>query len=428
MNRSFIFDLIFLCGFLCLILPVSGQAQSTLDRISAVERSDGKGYVIRYHLEEMVDSFRVNQPTADMIQMMLYSEELDTMDLRLPPVSDTFPSVDVHKTDLGVGVDLYLGPGSFFKTSVYPDQNKRHLLLALEYATADEIRSITDGSEPIVWNIDKNRLNQGSVSGPADEETDNSLLGLRNNGAFTTIVLDAGHGGKDSGTLNPSMGLMEKDIVLPVTLKVGEYIREYMPDVNVIYTRTDDTFLSLSERGLIAARNDANLFVSIHANAAPGAPSAYGTETYFLGLAKSDDALDVMKRENSVVRFENGSGGLNLSEEELLIYELTNSGNMAISERISSMIENQFKNRAGRRSRGVKQAGFEVLWHSSTPSVLVELGFLTNPNEARYLTSEYGQAILASAIFRAIRDFKNEYDQSMRVGNTAENTSQASNE
>ena len=370
----------------------------------------------------MVDSFRVNQPTADMIQMMLYSEELDTMDLQLPPASNTFTALDVHKTDLGVGIDLYLGPESYFKTSVYPDQNRRHLLLALEYTTAEEIRRITDGSEPIVWNIDKNRQNQE----PTDNNTDNSFLGLRNNGAFTTIVLDAGHGGKDSGTMNRSMGLMEKDVVLPVTLKVGEYIREYMPDVNVIYTRTDDTYLSLSERGLIAARNDANLFVSIHANAAPNAPSAYGTETFFLGLAKSDDALDVMKRENSVVRFENGSGGLNLSEEELLIYELTNSGNMAISERISSMIENQFKNRAGRRSRGVKQAGFEVLWHSSTPSVLIELGFLSNPNEARYLTSEYGQAILASAIFRAIRDFKNEYDQSMRSADTS-GTSTASN-
>lgn len=417
-----------LCGLLCLTFPLTGFTQTSLDRISAVERSDGKGYVIRYHLDEMVDSFRVNQPSSDMIQMMLYSEELDTTGLSLPPFSDTFPSVDVHKTDLGVGVNVHLGEGSYFKTSVYPDQNRRHLLLALERTTLDEIRQITDGVEPIVWNIDKTRDAQYPNESAAEDNGDNSFLGLRTTDKFTTIVLDAGHGGKDPGTSNRRMRINEKDVVLAVTLKVGEYIKQYMPGVNVLYTRTDDTFVPLPERGLVATRNKADLFVSIHANAAPNAPSAHGTETFFLGLARSESALEVMKRENSVVQFENGGGGLNLSEEELLIYELTNSGNMAISERIATMIESQFKYRASRRSRGVKQAGLEALWHASTPAVLVELGFLSNTSEARYLTSEYGQAILASAVFRAIRDFKDEFDRSLQNGEPSETTTRASNE
>jgi N-acetylmuramoyl-L-alanine amidase len=428
MIRSFIFDVALLCGVLCFVIPFSGSAQTSLDRISAVERSDGKGYVIRYHLTELADSFRVIQPSTDMIQMMLYSDDIDTTGLSLPPVSDIFPALEVHKTDLGVGVNVHLGEGNFFKTTVYPDQNQRHLLLALERTTPDEIRRITDGVEPIVWNIDKTRESVPGLDNSTDEESDNSFLRLRNSENFTTIVLDAGHGGKDPGTSNRQLGLLEKDVVLAVTLKVGEYIKQYMPEVNVLYTRTDDTFVPLPERGLVATRNKADLFVSIHANSAPSAPTAYGTETFFLGLARSESALEVMKRENSVVQFENGGAGLNLSEEELLIYELSNSGNMAISERIATMVEGQFKNRAGRRSRGVKQAGLEALWHASTPAVLIELGFLSNPNEARYLTSEYGQAILASAIFRAIRDFKNEYDRSLRNGNTVQNTSRASNE
>lgn len=426
MNRSFIFDLLLLCGILFFLLPQHGSAQISLDRISAVERSDGKGYVIRYHLSELADSFRVTQPSSDMIQMMIYSGNIDTTGLSLPPQSQTFQNVEVHKTNLGVGVNIFLGEGFYFKTAVYPDQNQRHLLLALERTSSEQVRTITDGVEPVVWNIDKNETT--AEPGATDNIEDNSFLRLRNSENFTTIVLDAGHGGKDPGTSNRQLGLREKDVVLAVTLKVGEYIKQYMPDVNVLYTRTDDTFIPLPERGLVATRNKADLFVSIHANSAENAPSAHGTETFFLGLARSESALDVMKRENSVVVFENEGGGLNLSEEELLIYELTNSGNMAISERIATMVENQFESRASRRSRGVKQAGLEALWHASTPAVLIELGFLSNPSEARYLTSEYGQAILASAIFRAIRDFKDEYDKSLRNGSSGTQTTRASNE
>ncbi len=128
-----------------------------------------------------------------------------------------------------------------------------------------------------------------------------------------------------------------------------------------------------------------------------------------------------MKRENSVIELEEGSGPMQLSEEELLIYELANAGNMAVSERLASMIEDQFRTRAQRRSRGVKQAGFVVLWNLPMPAVLVELGFISNPNEARYMASEYGQTILASAIFRAIRDFKVEHDKTVRQNSTASN-------
>ena len=403
-----------ICIFLssCVLLLLSAAApvaaQSELHRISAVERSDGKGFVVRYHLSELIDSSLVVQPSTDLIQMKLYSEDLDTLNLRFPPESDTFTGFDVHKTDDGIGIDIFLGQEVYFKTSVYPDQNNTDLLLALEYTTEEVVRQQSEGVLPIAWLTDDSFF---------DTPADHQAMEFQDNMNFNVIVLDAGHGGHDPGTMNTQLGIMEKDVALAVTLKVGEYIEEYLPDVKVVYTREEDEFVPLSERGLTATRANGDLFVSIHVNSAPST-RANGTETFFLGLARSESALEVMKRENSVVDLENGDGSLQLSEEELLLYELTNAGNMAISERIASMVEDQFKNRAQRNSRGVKQAGLEALWHASTPAILIELGFLSNPDEARYLTSEYGQAIMASAIFRAIRDYKDQYERSVNNGST----------
>lgn len=423
MKRVFIFAALFIIGLCLSFLPEIGSAQTTLERISTHERSDGKGYVVRYHLTELADSFKVVQPKPELIQVIIYSEGLDTLNRDSRQLSGPLSEVEVHKFKSGIGIDHYLKAGNYFRANIYPDQNGRHLLLALERKALAEIEQITNNIEPIAWNILFNENNEMQADEEVLEE-DNSFLRLRGSMDFNVIVLDAGHGGHDPGTENKSMRLYEKDIALAVTLKVGEYIEEYLPDVKVVYTRTEDKFVPLGDRGLTATRNKADLFVSIHVNSVENSPSANGTETFFLGLARSQSALEVMKRENSVVDLENGNASLDLSEEELLIYELTNSGNMAISERIATMIETQFSERAGRRSRGVKQAGLEALWHASTPAVLVELGFLSNPSEARFLTSEYGQNIMASAIFRAIRDFKLEYERSLRPNGR----SRASNE
>lgn len=408
MKSRFIFVFLLLAGITFSINSIKVVAQPTLERITTHERSDGKGYVIRYHLSALADSFRVVQPEPELIQLIIYADGIDTLEQQSNRVSGPLSEVSIHTFGSAIGIDHYLNAGNYFRANVYPDQNGRHLLLALERAPYSEIEQFTGSIEPLAW-AQLFPLEEDEIS-----DEDNSFLRLRDSMDFSVIVLDAGHGGKDPGTENRGMRLMEKDIALEVTLRVGAYIEEHLPDVKVVYTRTEDVFVPLSERGLIATRNKADLFVSIHVNAAENSTTAHGTETFFLGLARSASALEVMKRENSVVDLENGSASLDLSEEELLIYELTNSGNMAISERIATMIETQFSERAGRRSRGVKQAGLEALWHASTPAVLVELGFLSNPQEARFLTSDYGQTIMASAIFRAIRDFKLEYERSLR--------------
>jgi N-acetylmuramoyl-L-alanine amidase len=184
-----------------------------------------------------------------------------------------------------------------------------------------------------------------------------------------------------------------------------------MPGVKVVYTRDTDKFVGLKERGRIANRANGDLFVCIHANSARS-PRAHGTETYFLGLERRNTALQVMERENNVVRTKKSRSNKKISKQQLVIYELANSGYIANCEKLAGMLHQQFKDRAMRIARGIKQARFVVLYHASMPAVLVETGFITNPKEAKYLTSDYGQSIIASAIFRAIRDYKEQFDKS----------------
>lgn len=416
MVRAILLNLLFISTLLCAAAPPS-QSQTVLERISVAERSDGKGLVLRYHINGSVDSFRVAQPGPDLIQMMIYSEKLNSDSFTKPKLKPGIERIDYHNNEAGFGIDIFLQENRHFRATGYPDRDRDHMLLALENVTASEISGLTDNGNFIFWYDYQDQQTPFDYTASENDSYQPLASGSRE---FKTIVIDAGHGGYDPGAVNSRLGYREKDIVLSVALKVGNYIKEYMPDVEVIFTREDDTFVKLQDRGLTATRAKGDLFLSIHANSAAN-HRAYGAEIFFLGLARSESALEVMKKENSVVSLENGSGPVHLSEEDLLIYELANAGNIAISERIASMIEDQFRNRAQRRSRGVKQAGLMALWHASTPAVLVELGFLSNPTEANYMASEYGQTILASAIFRAVRDFKAEYDNSMQLENRASN-------
>lgn len=227
-----------------------------------------------------------------------------------------------------------------------------------------------------------------------------------------TVVIDAGHGGHDPGTHGQFSE--EKDVALEVSLLLGKYIKEYLPDVKVIYTRSSDEFIELEERAQIANRNKADVFISVHANAVSRS-TVYGTETYVMGPHRSDDNLDVAKRENSVILQEEGyeeryQGFDPNSPESHIIFSLTQGAYIENSLYLASKIEDQFGKRAGRRSRGVKQAGFWVLWRTAMPSVLVEIGYLTNPKEEKELNDDSIQANIASGIFRAFRDYKNDIE------------------
>jgi N-acetylmuramoyl-L-alanine amidase len=235
---------------------------------------------------------------------------------------------------------------------------------------------------------------------------------LKSDYKVDTIVIDPGHGGKDPGTRGQNA--KEKDVALKIALKLGAYIEKSLPDVKVIYTRKDDRYIPLDERAAIANKHKADLFICIHANAIVNA-NAYGTETYVMGLHKDDGNMDVAKRENSVItldeNYEERYEGFDpKSPESYILFSLTQSAYKESSLLFAQKIEDQFKSKVGRHSRGVKQAGFWVLWRTAMPSVLIETGFLSNVKEEDYLKSEAGQDLIASGIFRAFRDYKTQVE------------------
>ncbi|NOS92088.1 MAG: N-acetylmuramoyl-L-alanine amidase [Cyclobacteriaceae bacterium] len=227
-----------------------------------------------------------------------------------------------------------------------------------------------------------------------------------------TIVIDPGHGGKDPGTMGKKS--KEKDVALKISLKLGAYIEKNFPNVKVIYTRKEDKYVALDERAEIANRNKAQLFICIHANSVPGAP-AHGTETFVMGLHKDKGNFEVAKRENSVIlmdeNYEQRYEGFDpKSPESYILFTLSQSAYHESSLRFAQKVENQFKTKAGRVSRGVKQAGFLVLWRTAMPSVLIETGFLSQGKEESFLLSDDGQDMIASGIYRAFKEYKTEIE------------------
>lgn len=223
-----------------------------------------------------------------------------------------------------------------------------------------------------------------------------------------TVVIDAGHGGYDSGCLGASS--QEKYLALAIARKLRDSLQAAWPDLRIIMTREDDTFVPLSERARIANENKADLFISIHCNFMPGMTATRGTETYVLGAHKLQENLEVAMRENSSILLEDNYEEVYdfdpNSPEGYIIMSMYQNAFLEQSIQFATYVEESLKQHAGRRSRGVKQAGFLVLRATAMPSVLIETGFLSYRPEEEYLRSEAGQAQVAGAIFRAFAKYK----------------------
>jgi len=378
------FALALLAAFL---VPQVSAGTSDVTRVSLTPRSDGLGYVMRIHTSEQVNAF------TDVRKVGQFSYELTLFGSSIansyqPPTLPS-PIMNIHLVPSEGNVVLRFGLSGSFEVSAYRDRGTTDILIGLEHVEA------LPSAEPVAL----------LPRGPTDTARRRWLL--------DTIVIDAGHGGKDPGT--SAYGLREKDITLAIAKKLGGYLRDEL-GVRVVYTRSDDRFVDLEDRGKMANESGGKLFVSIHVNASARSRSAAGTETYFLGMHKTSTAREVMERENAVINLEaNPDRYKGYTQDELIRLALAQSAFMHQSELLASRIEGQFVDRVGRESRGVKQAGFIVLWAASMPAVLVETGFITNRAEANYLTSETGQTYIASAIYRAIRDFKVAYETELRL-------------
>jgi len=365
---------------------VHPNATPSVERVSFSKRTDGRGHVVRLHLSDHVAGHSVPRiESSGVVSITLFRTLLSKERVLDNPVLP-IESYDINVVDQDVVIQLNLNRNDL-EITAYRDRDSDDILISLSTAGLPEpINNSTDPSSAERWTLD-------------------------------TIVIDAGHGGKDNGARAPN-GLKEKDVVLAVALQLGHYITQNL-GLNVVYTRNGDEFISLQGRGHIANQAGGKLFISIHANSAND-KRATGTETFFLGLHKSDAAKQVMDRENEVIRFEEDTSQYERIDSKLAIMQtLAQSAYMRQSQYLADLVEDQFKDRAGRKSRGVKQAGFYVLYGASMPAILVELGFISNSREAAFLGSEDGQSYLASSIFRAIRDYKIEYEKGLHLSATS---------
>lgn len=233
-------------------------------------------------------------------------------------------------------------------------------------------------------------------------------------GEIKTVVIDPGHGGKDCGAVGAKS--YEKNITLKIALKTGDYIKKKYPDVKVIYTRDDDSSVDLYERADIANRNNADIFISIHCNSVANSPKTGGAETYVMGAHRDAANLNVAKKENASILYEDNAdehyGGFDLNSTEAYIaMSYIQSEYKDESLQLAEYVQDELVNRAKRGDRGVQQAGFLVLYKTAMPSILVEIGFISNPKEEDYLTNDNGQSYIASAIYRAFCTYKTNYEK-----------------
>jgi len=237
----------------------------------------------------------------------------------------------------------------------------------------------------------------------------------------TRVVVDAGHGGLDPGAVGKIS--KEKDLNLAVALLVGKMITDSFPSIEVIYTRKTDVFVAVDERSNIANKHHAGLFISIHSNSVKGTASVKGSETFVMGTAQSAANMEVAKRENAVITYEDNytskyEGYDPNSPESFIIFSLMQNAYLEQSLQLAAFVQEELGTYPIKVNRGVKQAGFLVLWRTAMPSILVEMGFISNPEEEKILASKDGQTHIAKAIFQAFKNYKNYYDRLAELSNS----------
>ncbi len=379
-----------------LLAAVAAHAEAAIERVSFTPRADGRGYVVRFHAEGRIGAYSVERPTAGAIQLVVYRARL-APGLRRDEARGPVRDYRVDPADDRLTFTFTLVAGASVEAQAYPDRDSDDLLLALTTAPSAPVAAVSSSAAP------------GGVAADGGGQPD---AASREHWQLDCVVVDAGHGGHDGGATY--FGVREKDVTLGIARRLGRYLEENL-GVRVVYTRSDDRFIELHERGRVANTSCGKLFISIHANAA-GSSRAMGTETYFLAPHRTESARSVMERENSVVRLESDPHlYADFDAEGGIMRTLAFSAYQQESQDLATLIEAELGARARRHSRGVKQAGFLVLWRASMPAVLVETGFITNPDEARFLSSADGQDLIASAIFRAVRTYKEQYERGIRL-------------
>jgi len=275
-----------------------------------------------------------------------------------------------------------------------------------------------EGSDDILISLRTPGSEEKQLLEKKQREVRFDLENQRKRWELDVIVLDAGHGGRDFGAIGVTK-VREKDATLGITLKLGKLLEKNLTSVKVVYTRKDDSFIELHRRGQIANEADGKLFISIHCNSLRRKPSpTRGFEVYLLRPGKTEDAVEIAERENSVVEMEEGyeQRYQKLTEENFILVTMAQSAHVKASEFFADIAQQELEEHTGIPNRGLKQAGFLVLVGASMPNVLVETAYLSNREDERFLKSENGQHKIAEALFTAIKKYKEEYEKLLLEG------------
>lgn len=388
---------------------------ATVERISFAE-AGSQTFVMRVHLTAPLMAYQAPERTEEgALRWTLFNVALSDS-FAQAAATGPISQYRIEEADGHLHVDLHLDDPDAYAAVAYRDRGTPHVLMRVARTDAPPAAQPIGGDIATDERLDPVNAVPPVPAVPVATEGRSSSAEASDRWRLDTVVIDPGHGGRDPGAIGYN-GIREKDVVLATAKRLGQYIEERLEGVSVVYTRSDDTFIELADRGKLANRAGGKLFISIHANSAR-AGSASGAETYILGTHRSEQARRVMELENSVIRFEQDTKRYEeFDQSDLIMQTMTHSAYLRNSEQLASLIQGQFTERVQRRSRGVKQAGFYVLWGASMPAVLVELGFISNPDEARFLASERGETYMASAIFRAVRDYKEQYEKGLVVQN-----------
>jgi N-acetylmuramoyl-L-alanine amidase len=270
--------------------------------------------------------------------------------------------------------------------------------------------------------LSKSKSPEKSAQPHQNAHSDNDFASAKKKWALDVIVLDAGHGGKDGGTIGFGK-TKEKDVALGIVKKLGAMLKKELHGTKIVYTRTDDTFVELDRRGQIANENGGKLFISVHCNSTPKKPSkANGFEVYILRPGRNDDAVRVAEMENAVIKLEDNPKRYKpLTDEQFIVVSMAQSAFVKYSDMAAAMISAEVKKLHEIGIRGVNQAGFLVLVGASMPNMLIETGFLSNKKDEKLLKSERGQMQMASAICRAIKAYRNRYEAQIKGQAKADN-------
>ena len=395
--------------------PASAGVRIDVERVSFDQSPGGDALVARVHTSSRVRAYSVDQE-GGALELVLYRTHLAPSVERERAV---FPVRDYHVQADEDRVVVRFEVADGVHVRAYPDRDSDDLLLSFS-STPRPRRQAWGGGRP----GREPRASAAAVTpvpaapaatgvGPVPGGESIPVAPGAERWRLDTIVLDAGHGGHDAGGVG--IGTTDRDVALAVITRLGPMIEREL-GVRVVYTRDDNTFVELRERGRIANRSGGKLFISVHGNSA-GSSSARGTETFFLAPRGQGNARSVMERENSVIELESDpSLYADFHDEDDILASLAMSAYQEESQHLARLIEGEFV-RDGRHSRGVKQDNFIVLWAASMPAVLVEVGFVTNPEEARYLSSRDGLDRTARSIFEAVRQYKATYERGLRVAN-----------